>query len=242
MEVLYGVHPVAECLRAGRRAVRKLWVSSADRLWELARAAGAEPSVKTFFVTREAIGRIAGTDAHQGVAAEVGEYPYADFRDLLAEERPLVAALDNLTDPQNVGAILRSALCAGATGVTLRSHHAARITPAVAKASAGASEHLPVALVSNQAMFLRAAREAGCTVAALDPSGESIWEADLDWTSGLVLVVGAEGRGVSRLVGDLCEKRLRIPMAGSFDSLNASVAASLALFEAMRRRRPPAPL
>jgi len=237
VDILYGIHPVAECLKAARRPVRKLWVTSADRLWELARAAGAEPSVKPFFVNREACDRLCGSPNHQGVAAEVGDFPYADWRDLLEpSENALVAALDNLTDPQNVGAILRSALCAGATGVTLRSHHAARITPAVAKASAGACEHLRVALVSNQSLFLRAAGQAGMVRIGLDASGASLWTASVPWESGAVIVVGAEGRGLSRLVGELCDLKLKIPMAGEFDSLNASVAASLALFEAARKR------
>lgn len=237
MDILYGIHPVAECLKAARRPVRKLWVTSADRLWDLARAAGAEPSVKPFFVNREACDRLCGSPHHQGVAAEVGDFPYVDWKDLLEPpEGALVAALDNLTDPQNVGAILRSALCAGATGVTLRSHHAAKITPAVAKASAGACEHLRVALVSNQGMFLRATGDAGMVRIGLDASGASLWTASVRWEAGAVLVVGAEGRGLSRLVGELCDLKLRIPMAGAFDSLNASVAASLALFEAARRK------
>jgi 23S rRNA (guanosine2251-2'-O)-methyltransferase len=171
------------------------------------------------------------------VVAQVGGYPYADWQDLLEPwPPPLLLVLDNLTDPQNVGAILRSALCAGATGVTLRKHHAALVTPAVVKASAGASEHLRVALVPNQAMFLRAAGDAGLWRVALSTEGESIWQAGGGWDRGLVLAVGAEGRGLSRLVGELCDASVRIPMSPGFDSLNASVAASLALFEAARRR------
>ena len=136
-----------------------------------------------------------------------------------------------------MGAILRSALCAGATGVTLRKHHAALITPAVVKASAGACEHLQVALVPNQSLFLREAGEAGFNRAALSMQGDSIWESRLDWREALALVVGAEGRGISQLVGSLCDHHLTIPIRPGFDSLNASVAASLALFEAARHRK-----
>jgi 23S rRNA (guanosine2251-2'-O)-methyltransferase len=182
--------------------------------------------------------RLCGSGSHQGVVAAVDRYPYVDWRGFLEPDPlPLVLALDGLTDPQNVGAILRSALCAGATGVTLRKHHAALITPAVVKASAGASEHLKVALVPNQSLFLREAGEAGLRRIALTLDGESLWEPGVDWASALVLVVGGEGRGVTRLVGESCDGHVRIPMREGFDSLNASVAASLALFEAVRHRK-----
>jgi 23S rRNA (guanosine2251-2'-O)-methyltransferase len=237
VDLLYGVHPVAECLRAGRRGIRKLWVTDSGRLRELTEASGRSPALRPETVNREACQRLCGSANHQGIVAQVEDYPYMDWRDLLEGEQPLVLVLDNLTDPQNVGAILRSALCAGATGVTLRKHHAALITPAVAKASAGACEHLQVALVPNQSLFLREAEKAGFNRAALSMEGESIWESHLDWREPLALVVGAEGRGISQLVGSLCEYHLTIPIRSGFDSLNASVAASLALFEAARHRR-----
>jgi 23S rRNA (guanosine2251-2'-O)-methyltransferase len=238
METLYGLHPVAECLKAGRRGVRKLWVLSEERLQELQRVSSVTQLPKAEVVSKDLLVRKANSPNHQGVVAEVDPFPYVDWQDLLDPSPvPLVVVLDNLEDPQNVGAILRSALCAGATGVTLRKHHAAQITAAVAKASAGACEHLRVALVPNQPQVLRSAGEAGLNRAALDMEGQSLWEAPLNWRQGLLLVVGAEGAGVSRLVLSLCDVRLRIPMAGAFDSLNASVAASLALFEAARHRR-----
>jgi 23S rRNA (guanosine2251-2'-O)-methyltransferase len=238
MDVLYGLHPVAECLKAGRRKVHKIWVADKDRLAELGLLLGRPPSPAPEFTTKDACARKAGTPHHQGVMAEVGEYPYADWADLLAPDPvPLVVVLDNLTDPQNVGAILRSALCAGATGVTLRKHHAAQITPAVVKASAGASERMPVGLVPNQSMFLEQAAEAGLARVALAMDGDPLWSAAVDWAGPLALVVGAEGKGLSRLVAEHCDLAVRIPMRGGFDSLNASVAASLALFEAARHRR-----
>lgn len=238
METLYGLHPVAECLKAWRRSVRRLWVLSEERLQELQKASAGGRLPRAEVVPKDLLLRKAGSPNHQGVVAEVEPYPYVDWQDLLDPHPvPLVVALDNLEDPQNVGAILRSALCAGATGVTLRKHHAAQITAAVAKASAGACEHLRVALVPNQPQVMRSAGEAGLNRAALDMEGQSLWEAPLDWRQGLVLVVGAEGAGVSRLVLSLCEFRLKIPMAGGFDSLNASAAATLALFEAARNRR-----
>lgn len=238
MEILYGLHPVAECLKAGRRAVRKLWVLSEERARELEQTAKPARLPRAEVIPKDLLLRKAGSPNHQGVVAEVEPYPYVDWQDLLdPDPAPLVVVLDNLEDPQNVGAILRSALCAGATGVTLRKHHAAQITAAVAKASAGACEHLRVALVPNQPQVLRSAGEAGLNRAALDMEGQSLWEAPLDWRRGLAIVVGAEGAGVSRLVLSLCDVRLKIPMAGRFDSLNASAAATLALFEAARHRR-----
>lgn len=237
MEVIYGVHPVAECLKAGRRKVHRIWVSDKDRLAELKQEIGRALTAPAELAPKDVCARKSGTLYHQGVVAEVGDYPYADWEDLLElSPVPLLVALDNLTDPQNVGAILRSALCAGATGVTLRKHHAALITPAVVKASAGASEHLRVALVPNQSMFLEKAGDAGLLRVALAMEGEPIWSADVDWRSGLALVVGAEGKGLSRLVSEHCDRAVRIPMRGGFDSLNASAAAALALFEAARHR------
>ena len=237
MEVIYGVHPVAECLKAGRRKVHRIWASDKDRLAELKQEIGRALTVPAELAPKDLCARKSGTPYHQGLVAEVGDYPYADWEDLLDPPPvPLLVALDNLTDPQNVGAILRSALCAGATGVTLRKHHAAQITPAVVKASAGASERLRVALVSNHSMFLEKAGDAGLTRVALSMDGEPLWDADLDWTAPLVVVVGAEGKGLSRLVAEHCDRAVRIPMRGGFDSLNASVAASLALFEVSRHR------
>lgn len=217
--------------------MKRLFLADAGRLRELEEAAGQKPRVEAEVVTRDTCQRLCGSANHQGFVLQAGPYPYSDWDDLLAPGNSgLIVVLDNLTDPQNVGAILRSALCAGATGVTLRKHHAALVTPAVVKASAGASEHLRVALVPNQAMFLKAAGEAGYLRLALSMEGESLWTAGGDWSGGIVLAVGAEGRGLSRLVEESCDIAVRIPMSPGFDSLNASVAASLALFEAVRRR------
>lgn len=235
-ELLMGIHPVVECLRAGRRQVLKLTVSSPDRAAELEKKLGRALPVKPEVAPRESLSRRADNPQHQGVLAEVEPYPYVALEDLLEAPGAFLLALDNLTDPQNVGAILRSAYCAGVTGVTLRSHHAAHVTAVVAKASAGAVEHLNVALVSNQSMALEKAGDAGIYRVALEMDGPSLWTADLPWSRPLFLVVGEEGEGVSRLVRRNCDAAVRIPMRGSLDSLNASVAAALALFEVSRRR------
>jgi len=235
-EILYGVHPVAECIRAGRRKVRRIRISEPRRLKALEELTGKRLSDLVEHADRRSLDREAGSGHHQGVLAWVGPYPYVDWRDLITGSGRLLLLLDNLTDPQNVGAILRTAHCAGVTGVTLRSHHAATITPAVAKASAGAVEHLSIGLVSNQSMVLRACGEEGFTRLALDMAGEPLWEAPVPWKENLACVVGAEDKGVSRLVGGHCDLRVAIPMKGTLDSLNASVAAALVLFEAARHR------
>jgi 23S rRNA (guanosine2251-2'-O)-methyltransferase len=236
MEILYGVHPVAECIRAGRRRVLTLEVSEKGRVEALEKALGCRLPLKPGFISRDALTGKAGNANHQGVVAKVEPYPYVDWRDLLEGPGRFLLLLDNLEDPQNVGAILRTAYCAGVTGVTLRKHHAAQVTPAVAKASAGACEHLPIALVPNQSMVLDACEEGGFTRVALGMEGESLWDATHDWKGNLAAVVGSEGRGISPLVARHCDRTLAIPMRGTLDSLNASVAAALLLFEVARRR------
>ncbi len=236
MELLFGVHPVVECLRAGRRRVLKLWVSSPDRAAELERSLGAPLPLVPEIEPRERLSKRADNPQHQGVLAEVEPYPYTALEELLEISGAFLLVLDNLTDLHNVGAILRSAYCAGVTGVTLRKHHAAQVTPVVAKASAGAVEHLNVALVPNQALALERAGDAGLFRLALDMDGQSLWRADLPWNRPLALVVGEEGEGVSRLTRRHCDAAVKIPMKGGLDSLNASVAAALALFEVARRR------
>ena len=236
MEILFGVHPVAECIRAGRRRVKRIQVSGADRVAALEKALGKSLPLRVEMVPREALGRVAGTANHQGVIATVEPYPYADWESLVDGENRFLLLLDNLTDPQNVGAILRTAFCAGVTGVALRKHHAARITPVVAKASAGASEHLNVCLVPNHSLVLGECGELGYTRIALSMDGEPLWGAQVQWGGNLAIVIGAEGRGLSPLLARQCDRSLSVPMAGSLDSLNASVAAALVLYEVFRRR------
>lgn len=236
MELLFGVHPVLECLRVRRRKILKLWLSSPQRGEELESKLGEPLPLAPEFLPRERLSRMADNPQHQGVLAEVEQYPYAPLEDLLEAKGAFLLILDDLTDPQNVGAILRSAYCAGVTGVTLRNHHAVKVTPVVAKASAGAVEHLNIALVPNQSLVLEKAGDAGFFRIALDMDGASLWKADVPWNRSLALVVGEEGAGVGRLVRKNCDSAVRIPMRGKLDSLNASVAAALALFEVARRR------
>ena len=175
------------------------------------------------------------TREHQGVVAWAEPYPYADAYDLAARERPLIACLDQVSDPRNLGAVCRSAEGAGASGVVVPAHGSARVTAAVCKASAGAVEHLPVAVVTNLARYLGEIKRADLWVyAAAGDAPQTMWQADL--SGGAVLVFGAEGRGLRPLVRKTCDAAVSIPLHGRVESLNVSVAASLLLYEARRQR------
>src|SRR5262245_26306950 len=181
------------------------------------------------------LSELAGTRDHQGVVARVEPYRYADAYELAAAERPLLAVLDRVTDPRNLGAVCRSAEGAGATGVVVPAHGSAIVTPAVARASAGAIEHLPIAVVTNLARYLQEVKGSQLWVyGAAGDAETSMWDADLG--GGVALVFGAEGRGLRPLVRRSCDVLVSIPLAGSVESLNVSVAAALLLYEARRQR------
>jgi 23S rRNA (guanosine2251-2'-O)-methyltransferase len=176
-----------------------------------------------------------GTRDHQGVIAWCEPYKYADARELAASERPLLVCLDQVTDPRNLGAVCRGAEGAGATGVVVPAHGAATITPAVARASAGAVEHLPVAVVPNLARYLAEVKRGDLWIyAATGDATTSMWDADLD--GGVAFVFGAEGKGLRPLVRRTCDDAVSIPLAGRVESLNVSVAAAVLLYEAVRQR------
>ena len=175
----------------------------------------------------------ARTRDHQGVLAWCEPYPYADAYELAAGERPLLACLDQVSDPRNLGAVCRSAEGAGATGVVVPSHGSARVTAAVCRASAGAVEHLPVAVVTNLARYLNEIKSESLWVAAGE-SGTPMWQADL--SGGLAFVFGAEGKGLRPLVRRTCDIAVSIPQLGQVESLNVSVAAAVLLYEARRQR------
>ena len=229
-EQVYGRRPVREALR-GRREVLELWATE--------RAVAAEPWLRDgprlqVKADRE-IAEAAGTRDHQGVLAWTEPYRYADAYELAAGERPLIAALDQVTDPRNLGAVVRSAEGAGASGVVVPAHGSALVTPAVARASAGAVEHLPVAVVPNLARYLNEIKRGDLWIyAAVAEADANMWQADL--SGGLALVLGAEGKGVRPLVRKACDGTVSIPLAGRVESLNVSVAAALLLYEARRRR------
>lgn len=231
-EQVYGRRPVREALR-GRRQVLEIWASE--------RAVKAEPWLEDLNGLRvhvkpdRDLSEQAATRDHQGVLAWCEPYRYADAYELATAEQPLLACLDQVSDPHNLGAVCRSADGAGATGVIVPAHGSARVTPAVCKASAGAVEHVPVAVVPNLARYLADVKRDDLWVyAAAGDADTPMWSADL--SGGIALVFGAEGRGLRPLVRRTCDAAVSIPLSGRVGSLNVSVAAAVLLYEARRQR------
>jgi 23S rRNA (guanosine2251-2'-O)-methyltransferase len=231
-ELVYGRRPVREALR-GPREVLELWVTERALRGEewLRTVSGLRVQVKS----ERALTAEAGTPDHQGVLAYCEPYRYADAHELAGEPSPLLVCLDRVTDPHNLGAVCRSAEGAGATGIVLPAHGSARVTPAVCRASAGAVEHVAVAVVQNLAQFLLDAKAPDLWAwEASGTAGTPMWDADL--TGGVALVLGAEGKGVRPLVRRACDATVSIPLAGEVESLNVSVATAVLLYEARRQR------
>lgn len=241
MRTVHGVNPVRELLRAGGDAA-ELWVAEGaerGRLGEILRLA-REAGVRLKEAPRQKLDRLAGTDRHQGVVAVVADYRYRDLGDLLdlaraRGEAPLLVLLDGIEDPQNLGAIIRSAHALGSHGVVIPRDRAAGITSAAAKASAGAVEHCPVARVTNLAQAIDTLKESGVWVVGLASDG-SADIGSVDLTPPTALAVGSEGQGLRRLVRERCDHVARIPMSGEIGSLNASSSAAICLYEAVRQR------
>ncbi len=230
-EIIYGVRPVIEALGGGRRKVFEVLDASGNG--EVAQAATAA-GVPVKKVPHARVGELARGGVHQGVAARTEPYLYAELEDLLAAPDPLVVLLDGVTNPHNLGAVLRVADGAGASGVVIPKDRAVGVTAAVVKASAGASEHVPVARVTNLRRAIDAVKKAGLWVYAAEVGGMPYTDLDLAGSVGLVL--GSEGRGVRRLVREGCDGAVCVPMLGAVGSLNVSVAAAVLLYEARRQR------
>jgi 23S rRNA (guanosine2251-2'-O)-methyltransferase len=214
--------------------VRELWATERAVKGEAWLRDAAQPRVQVKL--ERDISEAAGTRDHQGVLAWCEPYGYADAYELAATERPLLACLDQVSDPRNLGAVCRSAEGAGATGVVVPAHGSARVTAAVCRSSAGAVEHLAVAVVTNLARYLEEIkRNDGLWVAgAAGGTGTPMWQADL--SGGLAFVFGAEGKGLRPLVRRACDLEVSIPQLGEVESLNVSVAAAVLLYEARRQR------
>jgi 23S rRNA (guanosine2251-2'-O)-methyltransferase len=229
--ILYGRNPVREALRAGRRRIEAVWATerAAREPW----LAAAGPRI----VSAEEIERRAGSPDHQGVCAEAGGYPYVGAAELLGVAEPFVVALDELQDPQNLGAIARTVECAGATGLVICERRAAAVTPSVAKASAGAVEHLRIARVRNLADFVGEAKVLGCWCYGADAAATTPYDQP-DYSGGVVLVLGAEGTGLRPRVAKSCDALIAIPLHGRTESLNASAAAAVLVYGILQRRRP----
>ena len=239
-----GRNPVIEALRAGQ-PLDKIFLARntdgredavASRIAGMAREAG----IPVVNCDRRMLDRMSVTGAHQGVIAQTAAAAYVEISDLLAVSRekgraPLIVVCDSINDPGNLGAIIRSAEIAGADGVIIPRRRSAGLTPTVYKASAGALAYLPVARAANTASALKELKEAGLWIFGADAGGDT-WYYDADMTLPMALVIGSEGEGISRLAADSCDFLLKIPMIGRINSLNASAAAAVLLFESLRQR------
>ncbi|HLJ03447.1 MAG TPA: 23S rRNA (guanosine(2251)-2'-O)-methyltransferase RlmB [Solirubrobacteraceae bacterium] len=224
--IVYGRNPVREALR-GPRQVTQVWAShgAAREPWLL------EHEPRLSVVGPEELDRRAGTTAHQGLCADVSPFHYASGESLLGGERGVIVALDQVQDPQNLGAICRSAECAGALGVVITERRAAEVTPAVCKASAGAVEHLPVARVRNLTDFLEHAKRASWWCYGADGGAPQRYDA-VDYGERVVLVLGAEGHGLRPRVAAACDALVSIPLLGRIESLSVGAAAAILLYAA----------
>ena len=230
-EIIYGSRPVVEALESGRRKVFEVFDAVGDL--EVGKAANSR-GVKPKRVSRRRVDELSGGGVHQGVAARVEPYPYSGLGEILAPPEPLVLVLDGVTDPRNLGAVLRVADGAGASGVIIPRDRATGVTAVAVKASAGASEHVRVARETNLRRAIEQMKEAGLWVYAAEAVGPPYPRLDLTGPVGLVF--GSEGRGVRRLVREACDGTVAIPMLGNVGSLNVSVAAAVLLYEVRRQR------
>lgn len=228
--IIYGRNPVREALR-GRRTVHRIWATKNALREPWLASAGVPVEI----ASAEDIERRAGSTDHQGICAEVSAYVYADPESLLEASGALIVALDQIQDPQNLGAICRTAECAGAAGVVIPERRAAEVTAAVCKASAGAVEHLPVARVRNLADFLADAKRAGMWCYGAD-AGASVRFDEVDYDGSVVLVLGSEGRGLRPRVATACDALVAIPLRGRIDSLSVSAAAAVLIYAATGSR------
>jgi len=231
--IIYGRNAVKEALR-GRRASTVIEILVSEPL-------SREPWLgsRTIRVSSaEAIERACGSREHQGICAELAGYPYVSTGELLNVPEPLIVALDEVQDPQNLGAICRTAECVGASGVVICERRAAEVTPAVCRASAGAVEHLRIARARNLADFLLSARAAGCWCYGAAASTQATDYAQPDYSGGVVIVFGAEGRGLRKRVADSCDALVRLPLRGQIASLNVNAAAGALLYQVLQKREP----
>jgi 23S rRNA (guanosine2251-2'-O)-methyltransferase len=229
--ILYGSNAVLEALR-GKRRVSRLWAAD-ESLAGAARELGAPEPVKV--VPAQELERIGGSAQHQGLVCEAEPYPYADAAGILEPADAVVVVLDQVQDPQNLGAVCRSAECAGAAGVVLPERRSAEVTAAVCRASAGAVEHLDVARVRNLADYLGQAKEAGAWVYGAE-AGAARPYTDVDWKGRVVIVLGSEGSGIRPRVRAACDELVALPVRGRIGSLNVAAAAAVLLYEPARSR------
>ena len=240
-DMVAGRNAVMEALK-GSRSVNKLMIANGSTEGSIKEiiAVAKEKGVNIQYWDRSKLDSIARGIRHQGVLAQVAPVQYAELEDILQvakdrNEPPFIVLLDELEDPHNLGAILRTADAAGVHGVLIPKHRSCPLSATVAKTSAGAVEHVPVARVGNLVQTIKKLKQEGLWVAAADMDGKDYYDTDL--TGPLLLIIGSEGQGVGRLVKEQCDFVVRIPMVGKINSLNASVAGSILMYEAMTQRR-----
>lgn len=241
-EIISGKNPVLEAIRSGR-GINKIWIadkaqpSQTKAVFELAKQQGI--IIQT--VDKRKLDQMTDNANHQGVVASVAAHEYAELDDILQRiaekgEVPFLVLLDEIEDPHNLGSILRSADCTGVHGVVIPKRRAVGLTATVAKTSAGAIEYVPVARVSNMAQTMEQLKKQGIWITGTDASGDQTI-GEIDYRVPTALVIGSEGKGMGRLVREKCDFVARIPMAGHVNSLNASVAAALVMFEVFKQRQ-----
>ncbi|MDQ0255986.1 23S rRNA (guanosine2251-2'-O)-methyltransferase [Evansella vedderi] len=243
LEFIVGKNPVIEALK-GSRPINKIWIAEGSQKGQMTNVmkSAKEKQVNVQIVPRKKLDQLVQNEQHQGIVAQVAAYEYQDMSVLFEraasrDEAPFFLLLDELEDPHNLGSILRTADAVGAHGVIVPKRRSVGLTYTVAKASTGALEHVPVTRVTNLARTMDELKKQGLWFVGTDAKGEQDYrEVDLDMP--VVLVIGSEGRGISRLVKEKCDFLVRIPLAGQVTSLNASVAASLLMYEVYRRRHP----
>ena len=236
--LLVGRNPVTEALKAGRD-IDKILVSSKEGSIKVIIGMAKDTHVPVMYLDKAALDRAANGQNHQGVVAYVSQYKYSEIDDIfkLAEKRgedPFIVILDNLEDPHNLGAIMRTAECAGAHGIIIPRRNSCGLTEVVAKTSAGAIEYMPVVKVTNIAQTIEDLKKRNVWVAACDMGGQEYYKQDL--TGKLAVVIGSEGFGISRLVKEKCDFVVSMPMVGKITSLNASNAAAVIIYEVRKQR------
>jgi len=240
-EIIYGIHPVTEALKAGRREFHEVYIvkeRDTKRFGDItALLETCNIPIKT--VKHDYLNDITGSDFHQGIGAKVSEYPLTPLDDILegikAEGKDFLVMLDNIVDPQNLGALVRTALCVGAGAVVITKDRSASPTPAVSKASAGALEHISLARVINMVNAMKDIKNKGFWIAGLDSEAE-IYVYDCDFKTPIALMIGGEGKGIRPLVKSTCDFLVSIPQKKRVSSLNASAAGAVVMYEVFRQR------
>ncbi|MFX3631171.1 MAG: 23S rRNA (guanosine(2251)-2'-O)-methyltransferase RlmB [Candidatus Pristimantibacillus sp.] len=241
-EMIAGKHPVLEALRSGRE-INKIWIADGAQkaLITPIMAEAKKSGIIVQFVDKRKLDSLVEGVQHQGVVAQAAAFAYAEIEDLLErarsrEETPFILILDEIEDPHNLGSILRTAECTGVHGVIIPKRRAVGLTATVLKTSAGAAEHVPVARVTNLAQTIDRLKEEGVWIAGTDVSApQDVYKTKFDLP--LAIVIGNEGKGIGRLIKEKCDFLVKLPMVGQLNSLNASVAAGVLMYEVVRQRR-----